>query len=132
MQHDENPLVADPRTGVPGGWVWTMVSDDGLTITNRTWPVHAFYDGVVVRWAQQADDGSWYVTTRGFGNNVVPGMNLLNQEQGPLIFNVLDQRMRDNIERHHAKGVLALSMRGLDGGPHHGRAGALAGAYHVA
>src|SRR5438105_2817933 len=76
-------LVSDPRTGIPGGFVTTSVSDDGLTITNRTLPLHALYDGTIVRRAEQADDGSWRVTTRGFGNNVVPGMNLLNREQGP-------------------------------------------------
>jgi hypothetical protein len=124
-------LVLDPRTGVPGGWIITKIEDDGLTVINRTTILHALYDGKVVRTATQDENGAWHVTTRGFGNNVLPGMNLLNREEGPPIFNILDQRMRDNIERHHAKGVLALSLHGLDGGRDYGRTGALAGAHHV-
>jgi hypothetical protein len=131
VQSLETSLVEDPRTGLPGGWVTTTIDDDGLSITNRTTPVHALYDGIVVRTARQTEDGSWYVTTRGFGNNVVPGMNILNQEQGPLIFNILDQRMRDNIERHRAKGIFRLAMCGVDRRGDSRSRGLLAGPYHV-
>jgi hypothetical protein len=109
VSHGDISLVYDPKTGLPGGWVRTRIDDDGLTITNRTTPAHAFYDGVVIRSARQIDGGAWYVTTHGLGNNVMPGMNILNQEQGSLIVNTLDQRLRDNIERHHAKGILGLA-----------------------
>ena len=53
---------------------------------------------------QQNADGSWTITTRGFGNNVIPGMNEINEELGPSIFNELDQRLRENIDRHHGVG----------------------------
>ncbi|MGC2776790.1 MAG: hypothetical protein WA418_14275, partial [Bradyrhizobium sp.] len=127
----DRSLVYDPRSGVPGGFVETTIADGGLTITNRTSPLHAFYDGVVVRSAKQADDGSWYVTTRGFGNNVIPGMSLFNQEEGPPIFDTLDRRMRANIERHHGKGVPALAMRRVDGRGHPRRHPLLAGSHDV-
>jgi len=71
------------------------------------------------------------VTTRGIENNILPGMNLLNQEQGPLIFNILDQRLRDNIERHRAKGTLSLAMRRVGGYGYSRGPGLFAGSYHV-
>jgi hypothetical protein len=101
--------VYDPETGLYAGRVETTVSADGLTITNRTRPGHIFHDGIIVRRAQQAEDGSWTVTTVGEGNNVIRGMNIVNQEAGPGIFNGLDRRMRDNIERHHAKGIVTAA-----------------------
>jgi hypothetical protein len=48
-----------------------------------------------------APDGSWYVSTRGIGDNVTPGMNIINQYMGPDIFQLLDERMRANIDAHH-------------------------------
>lgn len=118
VKDGEFSLVEDPRSGLPGGWVWTAIEDNGLTVVNSTSPAHAFYNGEVIRSARQEDDGSWKVTTHGFGNNVVPGANIINQEQGPPIFNLLDQRMRENIERHHAKGAFHLAMLRLDGCGH--------------
>lgn len=44
------------------------------------------------------------VTTHGLGNNVQPGMNVVNELVGPEVFNELDRQMRANIERHHGKG----------------------------
>jgi hypothetical protein len=87
----------------PGGRVLTEVSDDGLTTTNTTLrlPQHILADGQIVRTAYQASDGAWYVTTHGYGNNVIPGMATVNANQGPLIFRHLDTQMRENIERHH-------------------------------
>jgi hypothetical protein len=131
VQHLDTSLVEDLRTGFPAGWVWTAVGHNGLTITNYTAPVHLFYDGIVARGATQTDDGAWYVTTRGFGNNVVPGMNIINGEEGPAAFKILDQRLRDNIERHHAKGISRLAVRRLDSGRHDGPRALLAGPYHV-
>lgn len=94
-------LVEDPRSGLPGGYVRTAVSADGLTIVNRTLPIHVFYDGQIERVATQSPDGSWRVTTRGVGNNVVPGAATINERQGPEIFDSLDQTLKENIERHH-------------------------------
>jgi len=109
----------------------TTVSGDGMTIVNRTSPAHVFYNGVVIRTASQSDDGAWYVTTRGFGNNVAPGMNILNQGEGPVTFRILDQRLRENIERHHAKGIFHLAMRRLDCGRLDAPRALLAGPSHV-
>ncbi|MBN9582398.1 MAG: hypothetical protein J0G37_12975 [Afipia sp.] len=69
-----------------------------MTAINRTLPGHIFCDGTVERRATQTAYGAWYVTTRGIGNNVEPGMNIVNQVFGPDIFDGLDQRMRTNIE----------------------------------
>jgi hypothetical protein len=96
-------FVTDPRNGDPGGWVDTNVSADGLTVTNTTRLAHVFYDGQIVRSAAQAEDGSWYVTTHGLGNNWTSGLAASNQEQGPQIFNYMDQQMRANIEAHHGR-----------------------------
>ena len=96
-------FVTDPRTDLPGGWVTTNISPDGLTVTNTTQRAHVFYDGQIVRSASRADDGSWYVTTHGFGNNVIPGAATVNQSQGPEIFNYMDQQMKANIEAHHGR-----------------------------
>lgn len=67
--------------------------------------------GWVVRRATQTSDGAWYVTTRGIGNNVEPGMNGINQIFGPGIFNDLDRQMRANIERHHGRKGFVGSTR---------------------
>ncbi len=100
-----------PGTDLYVGDIQTLISDDGLTIINRTQPGHIFFDGTVERRATQSSDGAWYVTTRGIGNNVVPGMNWVNQIFGPDIFNELDRRMRTNIEIHHGrKGFLGSAL----------------------
>jgi len=112
----ETSFVRDPRSGLPAGYVTTTIENDGLTVRNRTLPGHIFHDGIITRQARQADDGSWSVTTHGFGNNVIPGMATLNQQQGPLIFNEMDRRLRGNIERHRGKGILALANCGVVGG----------------
>ena len=92
--------VSDPRTGIPGGQVRTKISPDGLSITNRTLEGHIFSDGQIDRSATQSTDGSWSVTTHGFGNNIYPGFATINQWQGPQIFNYMDQLMKQNIEAH--------------------------------
>ena len=81
-------------------------------------PGHWFFDGVVIRRLTQTEDGAWYVTTRGVGNNIEPGMSVANQLVGPEVFNELDRQMRANIERHHGKGILALAGHRVDGGRH--------------
>jgi hypothetical protein len=77
---------------------------------------HIFFDGMIVRQLTQSVTGAWYVTTHGFGNNVQPGMNVVNQLVGPEVFNELDRQMRANIERHHGKGFLDLARHRMDGG----------------
>ena len=105
-----------PGTDIYVGDVRTRITEDGLTIENRTREGHIFFDGVIVRRLTQSDDGAWYVTTHGLGNNVEPGMNVINQFAGPEIFNELDRQMRANIERHHGKGILDLAVHGVDRG----------------
>jgi hypothetical protein len=122
--------VQIPATNVYVGDVWTRITNDGLTIENRTMPGHIFFDGVVVRTLTQSEDGAWYVTTHGFGNNVQPGTNVVNQLVGPEVFNELDRQMRANIERHHAKGILDLAVHRVDGGGHPCARHAVVGAQH--
>lgn len=90
-------MVYDEVTGLPGGIVTTRVSEDGLTIVNTTTPLHILYNGRIVRTAFETD-GSWFVTTHGVGNNVVPGMATANQYWGPVQFNRLDARLRQALE----------------------------------
>lgn len=101
--------VYDPFLGLPAGDVLTRVAADKLSITNQTLPEHVFYDGKITRTAWRAADGSWHVTTRGIGNNEIPGMNKVNQWSGPDIFNELDRRMRENIERHHRSAEISVN-----------------------
>ena len=96
--------VFDPRTGLFVGDVRTRVSDDGLTITNTTLPGHLLYDGRITRTTWQDETGAWYVDTHGTGNNVIPGMNQVNQWQGPQIFDYVDSQMRCSISMHHGLG----------------------------
>ncbi len=49
-----------------------------------------FYDGQIVRTAWQGSDGNCYVTTHGFGNNVIPGANYVNETMAPVIFTAVD------------------------------------------
>ncbi len=112
VENGHTYAVHDPNTGLYVGKVRTLVSADGLTITNKTQEGHIFHDGKITRRAIQAADGSWRVTTEGIGNNVIPGMNVVNQTFGPGIFDGLDRQMRVNIERHHTKGHNVAHERG--------------------
>ncbi len=94
-------VAYDPRYGFPVGRVRSTISPDGLTITNETEFPHLLQDGNVVRRFMRAPDGSWYVATRGVGNNVIPLMNVLNEWQGPKVFRHMDDAMRDRIERRY-------------------------------
>lgn len=93
--------VYDPRIGLYAGKVTTYISADGLTITNVTRPGHVFHDGQITRALSQDASGAWSVTTRGIGNNILPGAGMINQWQGPKIFNYVDQQMRSYIETNH-------------------------------
>jgi hypothetical protein len=120
-----------PGTDIYVGDVKTRIIDGGLTIENRTEQGHIFFDGVVIRRLIQSDDGDWYVTTHGFGNNVYPGANAANQLVGPDVFNELDRQMRANIERHHAKGALLdLAIHRMDGRGRYSPRPAILGARH--
>jgi hypothetical protein len=99
------------------GAIRTSVENGGFTTINQTVPSHVLYDGKVIRHLYQGEDGAWYVSSYGFGNNksyTIPvqygqlepeyvQMNLasVNQWAGPGIFNNADQQMLMNIETHH-------------------------------
>jgi hypothetical protein len=95
-QSGSDNLVRDPWDHIPGGFVTTDISKDGMTVANTTRWLHPFYKGQVVRTARLGN-GQWYVTTRGFGNNELPGMAEVNQKDGPKIFDEVDRQMRDHI-----------------------------------
>jgi hypothetical protein len=87
-------LVSDPLTGLPAGLVVTTVDNGGYTVTNTTVPdEHILDNGEIDRTLSENSDGSWSVTTHGFGNNVIPGFNVLNQYYGPVVFSTLDAEM---------------------------------------
>ena len=100
-------FASDPRTGFPGGYVKTTISQDGLTVSNKTTLLHFLYNGQIVRTAHRNSDGSWSMSTHGFGNNWTPGMNRENQDQGPKIFDAVDQAMRAYILRDHGRSKSA-------------------------
>jgi hypothetical protein len=102
VKHESTNLVFDPLGKIGKvGYVTTEILDDGLTIKNTTEENHIFHDGTITRTAKQAEDGSWSVTTQGIGNNVSPGMNYMNEQFGPAIFNLLDAEMRLYISRRY-------------------------------
>ncbi len=70
------------------GKVTSDISANGLSITNTTLPGHIFYDGQIVRTLSQGADGSWSVTTHGYGNDVIPGRGTANQLFGPGVFRI--------------------------------------------
>ena len=117
VEHDQTYDVCDPRYDVYAGQVRTYISSDGLTITNYTIPGHVLHEGKIVRKALRAFDGSWSITTTGTGNNIYPGMNEINEWQGPKIFDLMDQKLRHNIERHHGvtKSAKVLEVEEGDG-----------------
>ena len=50
-------LVYFPGTRVPAGLVETLISGDGLTITNITQPLHLLYNGQIQRTFRRTPDG---------------------------------------------------------------------------
>lgn len=93
--------VIDPRSGLYAGRVLTQFSADGLTSTNTTLSGHLLYDGQVIRTATLGPDGSWSMTTIGWGNNGNPFMAFMNSWQGVKIFNYVDNQMSQWIGQHH-------------------------------
>lgn len=84
-----------PGFAMPGGFVRTTFSADGLSATNVTTPVHAFV-GVVERSFSNAG-GATYVNTHGYGNAgsgvVGETRDWINSAGGPAIFSGLDARV---------------------------------------
>lgn len=82
------------------GAITVKVIDDFRTV-NTTGPTHILYDGQIARHLYQAENGAWYVSTYGYGNNTIPGMDMMNQSAGPYIFNNLDEQMFQTIILNH-------------------------------
>ncbi|MEP6895613.1 MAG: hypothetical protein ABI986_08405, partial [Chloroflexota bacterium] len=110
--------VTDPWYGeLPKsiGPILTVVSPDGLTVTNTTLPGHILYDGKIVRHAFQGPNGEWYVGTHGYGNNksavfdaqrpdlppLKVDLALANIWGGKAIFNKVDALMLNYIVENH-------------------------------
>jgi len=107
-------VVGYPFTNLPMQFGWgeivVYVNQDTLISTNITESSHILYDGKVIRHAYEAENGAWYVSTYGLGNNVVhtlPGqlgqvsLASVNQSQGFGIFNDVDANMLAYILEHH-------------------------------
>jgi RHS repeat-associated protein len=101
----------------PYGAIEVEVVDDFTTV-NTTLSTHILYNGRVVRHLYQGEDGAWYVSSYGYGNNTVvdalppdavPGpdstvsvsMAPPNQLLGPYIFNNGDYQMFQTILLNH-------------------------------
>ena len=97
-QDGNSYFVSDPRNKfLPGGFVTTDISDDGLTIINSTDPVWHVFDGQITRTAHQGVHGQWYVETIGTGDSMLDFMDRINESQGVEIFNRMDFRMANYI-----------------------------------
>ena len=91
--------------GIPGGWVNTSFTPDGLSGTNVTTPFHIFA-GTVDRTISNTDGGA-YMLTHGYGGYPevpIPSpydgsevadlgyvLDLVNDATGPSVFNAVDQ-----------------------------------------
>ncbi len=109
ITHNSMFLVFIPNTIIPIGNVTTKISEDGFTTENKTVLNHLFHDGIVTRQAIQEKDGSWFVTTRGVGNNIYPGVDKINQDYGPIIFDRLDAQMREYVRQRNGKAKSTVS-----------------------
>jgi len=107
------------------GAIEVFVLNGGFTTVNTTLPTHILYDGRVDRTISQSPDGSWIVTTHGYGNNetryavfdpqrpdlnpiIIPvNLSSLNGWGGPIlpggvdIFNTVDEQMLNYIQANH-------------------------------
>jgi hypothetical protein len=110
-------VVGYPFTNLPMQFGWgeivVYVNQGGLTSTNITKPPHILYDGKITRHAYQAENGAWYVSTYGSGNNVIHtipvtmnrdiqwSMAWTNETMGVHIFNDVDKNMLAYILENH-------------------------------
>lgn len=105
--------------GIPGGFVTTTFSADGLTGFNQTTPFHIF-TGTVVRSVDNTDTGADMVTY-GYGG-YPPGLptspnssslttssidigailDQMNNEMGPAVFNAVDQQAARFAQNHYS------------------------------
>jgi RHS repeat-associated protein len=95
--------------GIPGGWVNTTFTPDGLAGTNTTTPFHVF-TGVVQRSITNTSNGAYMLThgtggysslpqsqspsaslETGFSVDIGGALDVINDATGPIIFNNVDQ-----------------------------------------
>ena len=79
------------------GHVVTTISNNGLTLQNRTLPDHWFHDGTVTIDAYQDANGDWYGQVTGTGTHTKPGMGMANQTTGPEVFGGILSDIRDDL-----------------------------------
>lgn len=84
------------------GHVRTTVADDGMSIRNKAQRGHIFYPGNIDR-RIHLENGTWYVTTIGEGNNERPIMDKMNQYGGPVVFERVDGQMKKYLRDRIAK-----------------------------
>jgi hypothetical protein len=106
--HNNDTYSVQPFKDIypPWGAIQSFVSEDHLTTANVALPTHIFYVGRVDRKATRASNGDWIVSTRGSGNNIYFAMDIVNQETGAGIFNIVDLQMRIYIAENHFKNWL--------------------------
>ncbi len=105
VEHDKIYAVYPPGgrdSHYSVGNVRTTVADDGMSIRNKAQKGHIFYPGNIDR-RIHLENGTWYVTTIGEGNNERPVMDAANQKGGPVVFELVDNQMKKYLRDQIAK-----------------------------
>jgi hypothetical protein len=96
-------LVTHPNLGVPGGYVTTTLSDDGLSGENTVVPGSHVLDGTVTRTLVELPTGELAIITVGVGTSDVPivgpAIDAANEPLGENVFNALDGHAADRLRR---------------------------------
>jgi RHS repeat-associated protein len=87
------------------GAIHSIISLNGLEVTNISEPTHIFHKGQVDRQAIQVGK-AWYVQTHGTGNNIYLLMDYVNQFSGAGIFTIVDDEMRYYLESHRLENLI--------------------------
>ncbi len=91
-------FVSHPDTGVPGGFVTSELTLDGLSGINKTVPGRHIFAGEVTRTLTTVN-GQLVIATFGTGTSDSETMDVLNTWLGPGIFNALDKHAADRLKR---------------------------------
>ncbi len=91
-------FVSHPDTGVPGGFVTSELTPDGLSGTNETVLGKHIFQGTVTRTLTTVN-GQLVIATFGTGTSDSETMDALNTWLGPGIFNALDKHAADRLRR---------------------------------
>jgi RHS repeat-associated protein len=99
-QNPKNPIAnRGAYLVVPGGWITTLVSNDGLTTINIATSIHVF-SGSVTRQANRIGN-AWVITSHGSGTNPIPVLDQLNDWLGDDVFNDLDTKMAAHLAKKY-------------------------------